>query len=311
MPASVSTNDQEAHLSSILCAVDFSEQSQHALRWAVALATQRHASLVVLTAVDPLLAEAARVRARLDLAKTEVEPALRDFTRAVIPEHAVWAPPVAFDVREGEPADVILDAAGRHAADLVVMGTQGLGGFRKLILGSTAERVLRRTRTPVLTIPPEPTESVIIDGSGARLVLRRILVATDFSPAAAAALKWSVDAAEKLAVPLLLVHVVHETNVPARWQIYATQSDEERVADARSRLEHLVSDFCAAQKCDIVVAVGRPAESIGPIAQEHQAGLIVMGLTSEAGPQARRPGSIAYPVLSQSRVPVLVVSAVR
>jgi nucleotide-binding universal stress UspA family protein len=57
----------------------------------------------------------------------------------------------------------------------------------------------------------------------------------------------------------------------------------------------------------MVVSLGRPAESIAMIAEERQAGLIVMGLASSKGALAPRPGSIAYRVLSLAKVPVLVV----
>jgi nucleotide-binding universal stress UspA family protein len=264
----------------------------------------------VLSAVEPLLAEAARARAGLDLEKAEVEPALREFVRGVVPDGASWAPAVALDARVGEADDVIVDEAVRQDVDLVVMGTQGLGGFRKLMLGSTTERVLRRTRTPVLAVPPASTDAVVVDERGARLTLERMLVATDFSAAATAALRWALTAADKLNLPLVLAHVVQETSAPSQWRSFAEDSNEERMLDARRRLEELARQECGNRKCDIVVSIGRPAESIAAIAQEHRTGLIVMGLTSEQGPFARRPGSIAYPILSDARVPVVVVPAV-
>jgi len=294
-------------LTSILCPVDFSEQSQQALRWAVALAVQRKGRLIVLTAVDPLLAEATRVRAGIDLAKAEVDPELRELVRTVVPEDASWAPGIAFDVRVGDAADVILETAGREQADLVVMGTAGLGGFRKLLLGSTTERVLRRAKTPVLAVPAAATASVVLDARGARLELGRILVATDFSETAAAALQWAVKAARELGLPLILAHVVQPVSVPPKWESYVVESDETRVAEARARLVQLSQDACGDQPCEIVVSAGRPADTIGSIAQEHRAGLIVVGLASDLGGLSPRPGSIAYPVLSESRVPVLVV----
>ena len=67
---------------SILSPVDFSEQSRHALRWAAALAARFGSRLTVVSVVDPLLAEAARVRLGQDLAKQETEPALREFAAA-------------------------------------------------------------------------------------------------------------------------------------------------------------------------------------------------------------------------------------
>ena len=71
-----------AVLRSILCPVDFSDQSRQALRWAEALSRRTAGRLTVLSAVDPLLAEAARLRLGLDLAHTETEPALRQFVAA-------------------------------------------------------------------------------------------------------------------------------------------------------------------------------------------------------------------------------------
>jgi nucleotide-binding universal stress UspA family protein len=69
-------------LRSILTAVDFSEHSRHALRWAGAVAARFRSRLTVISVVDPLLAEAARIRLDQDLAKTETETALREFVAA-------------------------------------------------------------------------------------------------------------------------------------------------------------------------------------------------------------------------------------
>jgi universal stress protein A len=144
---------------SIVCAVDFSESSRHALRWAQVLARRYQSLLIVVNAVDPLLAEASKVRFNLDLVHADTEPALRKFIAATETGETGEAGETAhsvetmLDVRVGEPSDVILDAAAKHSADLIVLGTHGLRGFRKLLLGSTAERVLRRTQTAVLAVP--------------------------------------------------------------------------------------------------------------------------------------------------------------
>ena len=147
-------------LRSLLCPVDFSEQSRHALRWAKALARRTKGRLTVLSAVDPLLAEAARLRFGLDLVHAETEPALRQFAAETWSDEIADATNVNFDVRVGNPADVILETAARERTDLIVMGTHGLGGVRKWLLGSTTERVLRRTHTPVLAVPPTVSDPV-------------------------------------------------------------------------------------------------------------------------------------------------------
>jgi nucleotide-binding universal stress UspA family protein len=295
-------------LQSILCPVDFSNYSQQALRWALALAARHRCRLIVLTAVDSLLFEAARARLNVDLAQAETEPALREFVEAVIPSGASWAPEIAYDVRVGNAADVILEAADRHAADLVAMGTQGLGGFRKLLLGSTTECVLRMARTPVLTVPPHaPQSSVVLDPGAARLEPGRVLVATDFSDTSLAAVRWAADAARDMKVPLVLAHAVGRVIVPPQWQALTAEFHEARVTDARAKLEQLSVQFCGGQACEIVVSVGRPVDVIAAVADDREAGLIVMGLTSEGGPGVPRPGSIAYGLLCIARVPVVVV----
>ena len=78
------------NLHSILSPIDFSEQSRLALRWAGAFATRFNARLTVASVVDPVLAEASRIRSGRDRVKAETEAALREFVAAT------W--------REGSPA---------------------------------------------------------------------------------------------------------------------------------------------------------------------------------------------------------------
>jgi nucleotide-binding universal stress UspA family protein len=295
-------------LRSILCPVDFSDQSQQALRWAVALAARHQSRLVVLTAVDPLLAQAARARFSLDLAEAETAPALREFVKAVSPAHASWAAKSSIDVRVGSAHEEILDAADRERADLIVMGTQGLGGFRKLLLGSTTERVLRRTHTPLLAVPLVDGQPVVLlEDREPRFNMETILMATDFSEASAEAVRWAADVAREIAVPLLLTHVVTPADAPPQWRSYLGDADDERAALARIRLEGLSAQLSGSPASDTMVAVGWPADAIASIAQERRSGLIVLGLSGHHGTLAPRPGSIAYRVLCLARVPVLVV----
>jgi nucleotide-binding universal stress UspA family protein len=294
-------------LRSILCAVDFSDQSQEALRWAVTLAVQHQSRLTVFTAVDPLLAQAAKARFSLDLPAAETAPALREFVKGVLPAHASWTLDTGIDVRVGDAAELILDAADRERADLIVMGTQGLGGLRKLLLGSTTERVLRRTRSPLLAVPLVEAQMIVLDDSGPRFNMKSILMATDFSEASADAAPWAADLAREISVPLVLAHVVTPADVPRQWQSYVGDADTERATLARKRLEELSAHLSGTAGCDTVVVVGRPADAIASIAQERRAGLIVVGLSGHHGVLAPRPGSIAYRVLCLAQVPVLVV----
>lgn len=292
---------------SILGAVDFSEQSRLALRWAEAFAARFDARVTVLTVVEPLLAEAARIRLGRDLAKVDTEPALREFVAATWPGGMPSPAQPTFQALVGDPAAVILEAAANQAADLIVVGTQGLGGVRKWLLGSTTERVLRRTRVSVLAVPlSEDARGPARPGG---VEIRKILAANDFSEASNAAVEFAAGLARAFSAALTFLHAVEPFVVPAQWHRLVGESDETRVADARDRLNLLVEHNSDPHPREAIVSLGRPADVIRSVANDRGAQLIVMGLSSDEGPRAPRPGSIAYRVLSSAAVPVLVVPA--
>jgi len=289
-------------LRSILTPVDFSEHSRQALRWAAALATRFHSRLTVICVVDPLLVDAARIRLGLDLAQAET-PALREFVAATWSGSAGAPMPTVLKTLIGEPADSILKAASRDNADLIVMGTQGLGGFRKWVLGSTTERLLRRTHVPVFAVPPAGESDGRPQPGG--LEITQILAATDFSEPSVTAVKVAASLTTQLSASLTLAHAVEPLTVPPDWQGLLEESNEKRLGAARTNLKAVAAESC--QGCDHIVMLGRPAEVISSIARDQRMQLIVMGLASDRGMFAPRPGSIAYRVLCSTTVPVLVV----
>jgi universal stress protein A len=293
---------------SILCPVDFSEQSRQALLWASAIAQYRGGELTVLSVVEPLLAQAARIRLRVDLARAQAEPALREFVDATLAERVRQASHVRMEVTIGDPSEAILQAGRRLKAGLIVMGTHGLGGFRKLLLGSTTEQVLRRTEWPVLAVPEGAVSAPAVQHPGVQL--RRILLATDFRESAMAATQWAGDLASDISVPLVLVHVVEPVVVPPRWQALVADFESDRVASGQRLLARLAASFPDTHN-DCVVSVGRPADTIGSLAAEYGAGLVVMGLADPEDSEPRNPGSIAYRVLRTAHVAVVVVPALR
>ena len=86
--------------------------------------------------------------------ETDVQPALRELVEAILPDDVRQASHVRIEVTIGEPSEAILQAGHRLQPELIVMGTHGLGGLRKFLLGSTTERVLRGTEWPLLAVPP-------------------------------------------------------------------------------------------------------------------------------------------------------------
>ena len=206
----------------------------------------------------------------------------------------------------GDAAPAILEAAAAAGADLIVIGTQGLGGLHKWLVGSTTERLLRQTRVPVLAVPPRDDRQLPSPAS----------FPTSSAPLTSATLpssrrRWPRILAAAFSARLTLAHVVEPLTVPAQWQPIASESDDTRVAAARTKLDAIAAQACGAATCDTVVVLGRPAELIGSIAADRGAQVIAMGLAGAHGAFAPRPGSIAYRVLSSTMIPVLAVPAAR
>lgn len=143
----------------ILCPVDFDDNSAQAMKEAGALALQSGAVLHLLHVVqiNPLVAQgAAEGFAGKEFYDTQVESARRQ-----LEELAQSMPPAVkleLVIEIGEPGYLIVAAEQRLGADLVVMATHGRRGLKHLVLGSVAERVVRESSVPVLTVRSVPGE---------------------------------------------------------------------------------------------------------------------------------------------------------
>lgn len=139
--------------SNILCPVDFSVDSERALAAALSLARATGGHVTILTVVDPLLSAGATAAGAHDVLEAQTQHELR----ALLERAAAGMPPStvpAVGVRVGRPPAEILAQADDCNADVIVMGTRGLGGAEKLLLGSTSKRVLERATVPVMVVPP-------------------------------------------------------------------------------------------------------------------------------------------------------------
>lgn len=134
-----------------LCPVDFSSNARLALRHADALARRLKARLEVLFVDDALLTEAAvRVGDTRRAARTMLD--LRRFVAGTVTARRRRL--VRCHVAVGVPGREIVAAATKLRCGVIVMGTQGVGGVRQWLLGSTTYDVLKRSAVPVLAIPP-------------------------------------------------------------------------------------------------------------------------------------------------------------
>ena len=136
-------------MKNIVIATDGSDASQLAIREGLEIAKEAGAAVTVVTARQPisflgapydqreLSRQLAHARAALDRAKAEAEAI------------GIEAP---YEIREGDPADEILRIAADRQADLVVLGSRGLGAIRGALLGSVSKAVVNGSDRPVLVV---------------------------------------------------------------------------------------------------------------------------------------------------------------
>jgi len=291
---------------SLLCPIDFSEVSPVALAHAAAFAVHGRARLTVLAVNDPLLAEAARAKYGPDFLEAETRAdAERLLAAAVLPDLRVRFKP-RVRVAVGQPAPAILQAVSRAGTDLIVMGTHGLGGWKKLMLGSTTERVLRDTTVPVLAVPPHAA-GTRVDRAGAEFHPGPVLVPVDLTRTARDDARIAVALAHMIERPVILLHVVEDVQALRRWRGLLTDGLASKTDAATRTLEAWCRAFGKTAAVSFELRTGDPAEQIAAVARELRAGLIVMGLRRTHDGEPARPGAVAYRVLSSTPVPVLAL----
>jgi nucleotide-binding universal stress UspA family protein len=198
-------------------------------------------------------------------------------------------------LERGELWSVLHDVIRRHSVDLIILGTHGRHGLKKLVLGSAAEQIFRKASCPVLTVGPRVRKP-----SREGALFKQIILATDFSAGSLRALPYALSLAEENQAHLILVHVI--PLVPLHQQ-------EQVAASAREQLQKLIppgtTDWC---RPECVVRFEFPAEGILSLAESQQADLIVMGVHKAAPVAASHlPWAIAYEVVCHATCPVLTV----
>ncbi len=143
---------------SILCPVDFSDESLASLRRAMAIAGRSGARLAALHVADELLVHGAAVAYHTDVVVEESRRALHEAVDEIRRETRAVALEIHVHVVVGDPASEICRFCRRHDVDLIVMASHELHRYRRLLFGSVAEYVLRSAPAPILVIPPRPSQ---------------------------------------------------------------------------------------------------------------------------------------------------------
>jgi nucleotide-binding universal stress UspA family protein len=297
----------------ILCPVDFSRFSMHALEQATELARRFDAEITVLhasavapvTALAPIGAPLVLEPARLTKEERwAITAQLRDFTDEIGTRDVS----IVTKINEQDPVTSIINTAASWPADLIVMGTHGRSGFERLLLGSVAEKVLRKAPCPVLTVPRRVTTAK--EG----LAFRRILCAIDFSPASLRALDYAAALAgpDGPGVNALNVIELFADGGGMRDELVLDTPDfrANLIRHAQDRL-HSVIPVDVRLLCPVSesVTMGKAYREILRIAAEERADLIALGVQGRSAADLLLFGSTTQHVVRQAECPVLTIRA--
>jgi nucleotide-binding universal stress UspA family protein len=193
----------------------------------------------------------------------------------------------------------IIDYSTDHDVDLIVMGTHGRTGLNRLILGSTAERTLRASPIPVLTVHEETEISPEFES---------LLVPTDGSQTATEAATHAIQIAAMTEGSL---HVIHVIDLIALSGEYGSGRILEQLSEAgQQAIDDVVDRATAAdvQSVEAAVLSGAPSQAIVDYATDCDVDLIVMGTHGRSGLDRFLIGSVTEKIVRLADVPVLSVS---
>jgi len=300
---------QSVTFKNILLATDFSEVSRRAVPYAAAIAS-RYGSKIYLVHVIPPEARMPipiePLPPELDYGRVKAEGEMTNFLRG----DALGDIPHEVLLEQGPIWDALSALIQRDEIDLLVLGTHGRGGLKKVILGSVAEELFRLASCPVLTVGP----AVPAEAAGSK-EFRRILFATDFGSASLNALHHAISLAAESKARLMLLHVVMPVpvlDVGPYWYAGTDLGEQQKREKARylGRLKDLIPPEANLPfDPEFLVDFDFTPDAIVKIAADFQADLIVMGVNQAASARASAhlPWATAHAVVCHAKCPVLTV----
>jgi nucleotide-binding universal stress UspA family protein len=205
------------------------------------------------------------------------------------------------DVVQGNPAPTIVDYAERYDQDLVVMPTHGREGISRYLIGSVAEKVVRLSSVPVLTVRMQPDETLTFP-------YENILVPTDGSDAATHAAEHTLSLAASLDATVHALSVVDETALGL--DVRSTIASNESEQAAIDAVETVVSEAKTRGVTNTVrhIEHGTPFEEILDCIDSNDIHAVGMGTTGRRGTDRILLGSVAEKTVRSAPVPVMTVA---
>ncbi len=295
-------------ISKILLPLDFSPASMQALDYAVSLAKQFRATIHLVHVHPPDEAASMPGAAHLLLQSAEAIERLNEELAGIHRKRVEPFCPENCHIRGGQPYQEIIGLAREIAADLIVLSTRGHSGLKHLLLGSTAERVVRGAPCPVLVARKRKRRS---KASPETFAIRTILVPTDFSLCALAGAEYAAFLARTLGATLRLFHAIYpytnyvfvdRAGVRLSGLVEAVEETAKQEMDALKQM-----DFLRGLPVQTKTLPGHAVDEICVAASEPDVDLIVTSTHGRTGFKHAVIGSVAEHVVRYAGCPVLVV----
>jgi nucleotide-binding universal stress UspA family protein len=283
------------NLSSVVYATDFSECSENAGLYAERIAACFSAKLLVAHAFT--LSQAALEVESCERKMSQQRIDLNGLLTKEVHRLGLGSVKAIPSLLEGSPKETITQLADSNAPSMIVLGTHGGSSLERGIIGSTAEKILRSTPWPALTVGP--TVPVLSPNSHP---FKRILFATDLTSEAALAAKWVVNFAELFGAGIDILSVVQD----------GASDDPTLLADIRSRffaiVEGLVPQhvqaFCNPKT---FVAIGSAHERIVEQVIDGANDLLVLSIRKASHLRMEMRTSGVFRIIVDAACPVLTI----
>lgn len=299
-----------ASFDNVLCPVDFSQNSELALDYALALAAQHSARVCVMHVLPDVLADPDVYPYLSDPVLPSGETRERALEQLGGFVHRALAQNVPVDValEQGDIVDNVVEKASKIPADLIVLGTHGRRGLARLLMGSVTERVLRHATRPVLSVSPHASEP-----PRTGVAFRTVLCPVDFSPSSLHALDLALSLVGDEGTVVVL-HVVEFYIDRAVGEAIAFDMESLRRGHQEQALEKLEAavprDVRARTKLETVtLEAGAPYKKILEVAERDAVDAIVMGVMGRSAADLFFFGSTTNHVVRAAHCPVLTVRA--
>ena len=292
----------------ILATTDFSDESLAGVRYAVALAEKLGATVALLHVIEPPSQMTGMEAVPITCDAADLSTLARAQLKKLAQRASDSDLRLTTCLRTGIPFHEITAAARERAADLIVIATHGYTGTKRVLLGSTAERVVRHAPCPVLSVRTPTT--IERTSKTPPLKLRKILVPIDFSNISKDALPWAAFLAAHFGAELVLLNVVEK--FPIDYLLGGELMNHTIVPlmkQSEADLEGIATGLSQSSRVNVsaVVREGRPYEEICAAAKALTADLIVLTTHGYTGLKHVWLGSTAERVVRHALCPVLVV----